>query len=94
LIGPYAKNINEAINIPKIHRYFAISFFWVVWVYCLRQEWNLRQSIWDKVWCYWEHVVEHIGNLMETQPEVDRKTLRTTKKFNTLTTLLSPPKRE
>jgi hypothetical protein len=25
-----------------------------------------KQNLWDKVWCYWEHVEEHIGNLLIT----------------------------
>jgi hypothetical protein len=40
---------------------------------------NIGQSIWDKVRCYWEHVEEHIGNLIGTHCELDENTLVTTK---------------
>jgi hypothetical protein len=33
-----------------------------------------------KVWSYWEHSKEHLGNLMGTHLELDRKTLGTKKK--------------
>ncbi len=26
-------------------------------------EFNFRQRLWDKVWCYWEYLGEQIGNL-------------------------------
>jgi len=45
------------------------------------------------MWCYWEHVAEHIGNLMETHPEVDRKTLKTTKIRHTHYYATLPPQK-
>jgi len=47
--------------------------------------------MWDKVRCCWEHVVEHIGNLMNmlgTHLELDGNTLGTKK---SITPLFSPP---
>ncbi len=43
------------------------------------QQDNIGQSVWDEVRCYWEHVEEHIGNLMGTHWELDENTLVTTK---------------
>jgi hypothetical protein len=55
------------------------------------QEENIGQSMWDKMRCCWEHVVEHIGNLvnmLETHLELDGNTLGT--KTISITPLLPP----
>jgi hypothetical protein len=60
----------KSLNFAHIHRF---------------QEENIGQSMRDKVRCCWEHVVEHIGNLVNmlgTHLELDGNTSGTKNKTN------------
>lgn len=34
-----------------------------IWTTYLVMNFNFGQRLWDEMWCYWEHLTEHIGNL-------------------------------
>ncbi len=64
LINPSKiKNNNQALDSPKIGMLVILASFGLV-IQVTRVELRAKDILWDEVRSYWEHVGEHIGNLM------------------------------
>jgi hypothetical protein len=76
--------------IPKIetHKSFPLASPFIVYIH---ESSTLGKAYVIKVWCYWEHLGEHIENIVGNLLEIDGNTLGTAQKKPKFKPLLTTP---
>ncbi len=97
---PKKKRISKLLHTPRIkdctHKralekiFRAIYIHTHIYIYTC-YEVNFGQKLWNEVCCYWEHIAQHIENLVGTHWEtLKKKTLKFIQTFPPLPTIPTP----